>query len=158
MNKFKKILILCSLLFSVLLSGGNIMAQKATKISTNRYGLKLKINKVEAFDRKVVIDGVFQNNDDYDMGINVRNYWSTAFDDEGNRYAGDNITFSLGSGNMGSAASSTIPAGASLKMRIIISGVPEAANYIDYIKIDTYPETDKNIIIRNLPIYREGDE
>lgn len=112
----------------------------------------------DAFDRKVIIDGVFQNNEDNDMGINVRNYWTQAFDDEGNRYAGDQISFSLGSGNVGSGAGSSIPAGASLKMRIVINGVPEAANYIDYIKIDTYPETDKNIIIRNLPIFREGDE
>ena len=154
----KKILVVFSLILACFAMSGEMMAQKATKINTNRYGLKLKINKVEAFDRKVIIDGVFQNNDDYDMGLSVRNYASQAFDDEGNRYKGDDILLSLGSGNVSSNTSSTIPAGASVKFRIVINGVPEAANYIDYIKIDTYPETDKNIVIRNLPIYREGDD
>lgn len=159
MNNMKKnCFILMTLIGLLSFFTSTAEAQKLTKVTTNRYGLKLNIKSVQAFERKVVIEGVFQNNDDSDIGVNMRGYWTEAFDDEGNRYTGDAFSFGLGSKSMGSGVGSVIPAGTSLKMRVEIKGVPEAASYIDYLKIDTYPETDKNIIIRNLPISREGDE
>lgn len=132
--------------------------QGSTTINPGHIGLDIKIVSCEAFGNKVMLNLMLYNSTNESIPINMRNYSSEAFDDEGNKYSGGDIRMRVGFDNLGDGFGFNLPSDVKAKVRIQISGIPESIKEIKSLKIDTYPQTDKNIIIRNLPISREGDE
>ena len=132
--------------------------QGSTTINPGQIGLDIKIVSCEAFGNKVMLNLMLYNSTNESLPINMRNYGSEAYDDEGNKYSGEDITMRVGFDNLGYGFGLSLPSDVKVKVRIQISGIPESTKEIKSLKIDTYPQTDNNIIIRNLPISREGDE
>lgn len=141
-------LFLLTLLFIV---SAPIETSAQTKVTSNRYGLKIKLKNVVAVNKDVIVEGLLTNTDNSDMELCYYGWQSVAFDDEGNRYT-RNIDIYLGDKLHESRI--FIPAGTSLKYRIVIHNVDPAANILTYLNIyDIYSKD--GVVFRNLAIDRE---
>ena len=145
------------------------------KIVTGHPDFKVKITRCEANGSTAVIDMVIENAGNNDVLITMwggRSCWGTphdmsvAYDDEGNKYTGENdFKVSIGKSGLSKCfgVEEVIPSDIPLKARIQLEGVPESAN--EFRRIDLIIDSEawglndkKPVKFTNVPISRDGDD
>lgn len=154
-----------AILFALLMVTANVAAQtNPIKIITQHPDLSVKVKRCAASGNIVIIDLTVTNLSTNDIEIRLCSGWSrsTAYDDEGNIYNGNNL--------MGKVANQTeygyhdfcnrkLISNVPTKVSIRITGVPTSAQMIALLELETYCRAfgldGKMIQIRNVPISRD---
>lgn len=166
MNSVKK---LCLIVVLMVMCGISALGQtNGMKIVSVHPDLKIKIIRCEAVAKTAIIDFVFENVGNNDVGIRLSaqtfgSLASAAYDDEGDVYSGSRaFQVKLGKSGMEEYyVDHTLPAGIPIKGQIKIEGLSESATL--FRRIDLLIESGlwggdlKTIKITNVPISREGD-
>lgn len=170
MKTKKKISILVLFAFLNCLNYGAFA--QGMKIVSPHPDLKFKITRCEAAGKNVIIDFLVENLSPNDVTFCMVNGEVTDIrDDEGNIYKRNNLDLFLGNiqedifGNV----KQTLPSELPLKGRIKVVGVPESAKIFKRLQfmisspelnVNPYHrwQTGEDLMIYNIPIYREGDE
>ena len=159
----KKILITIIITFGIILP--SIAQTSGMKIVTGNPDFKIKITRCEASGKTVVIDMIWENISSQDVKIGIYADWDNmtfAWDDEGNKFAGRDISASIANGPLKGLCEDILPAEIPIRVKLKIENVPESATM--FRRIDLTVRCDKwgldhtkPVRITNLPINREGD-
>lgn len=148
----------------------NVIAQDAPlKIVTNHPDFDVKVKRCTASGKTVIIDMVFTNKGDKDVNISVIandfSYWTEAYDDEGNKYAGKDGNITVKLANSGAYSNAVgdyrLISGIPVKVSFCINNVSSSSESIAYFEGVVIcrewgiPSKDKWLIIRNIPISRD---
>lgn len=153
------------------LSGESSFAEEAFRIITNHPDFKIKVLRCEASGSTCVIDMIFENIGSQDVNIKIYggdwlNSTSVAYDDEANKYNGQNFLVAIANHGLTYYYQEIdLPAGIPLKARVQIEGVKASVRMFRRIDLNIQCDSwgldgykGKMVKLFNVPISREGDE
>lgn len=152
-------------------SGESSFAEEAFRIITNHPDFKIKVLRCEASGSTCVIDMIFENIGSQDVNIKIYggdwlNSTSVAYDDEANKYNGQNFLVAIANHGLTYYYQEIdLPAGIPLKARVQIEGVKASVRMFRRIDLNIQCDSwgldgykGKTVKLFNVPISREGDE
>lgn len=148
--------------------------QDGVKIASCHPDIKVKIKRCEASNKTCIVDLIITNVNDNDIsefgfaGGTLRGGYfppiSVAYDDEGNQITNNNFLTGVAGKPVETGGSFTaLPSNVPVKLRIQLEGIPESATKLTRIDLSCIcgqinVKLDKPIILKNVPITRDGDE
>lgn len=168
MKTMKKILLF--IMMAVFTLGVHVIKAQnlPVKVVTNHPDFKIKVTRCEASGSTVVIDMLFTNQGSKDVEDVQVLCWamgypqSVAYDNEGNIYKEMSAKVSGEGDSNGNTPWFSILQDVPMKVSVTIEKVSETAERIVKLSLDVECETwginsDKPVIIRNIPITRESE-